>query len=69
MNEEYLRFKIFPDNITAQEFAEVLKQNGIDYVIEEDALVFDASYANNPLNKDYAITVKHSDFKKSYSCL
>lgn len=65
MNEEYSRFKIFPDKLTAQEFAEVLKQNGIDYLIEEDALVFDASYANNPLSKDYAITVKQSDFKRA----
>jgi hypothetical protein len=58
-----LRFKIFPDKLTAQEFAEVLKQSGIDYLIEEDSLVFDPSYANNPLNKDYAITVKQNDFK------
>ncbi|MBO9681186.1 MAG: hypothetical protein J7502_00710 [Flavisolibacter sp.] len=63
MNGEYLRFKLFPDKQTAEDFAEVLKQNNIEYQIEEDALVFDPSYANNPLSKDYVILIKQSDFK------
>ena len=41
MNQEYLRFKLFPDKQAAEDFAEVLKQNDIEYQIEEDALVFD----------------------------
>jgi hypothetical protein len=45
----------------------VLKQNGIHYFIEEDMLVFDPSYANNPLNKDYAITLRRSDFKVAHT--
>jgi hypothetical protein len=65
MNQEYLRFKLFPDKATAEDFAEVLKQNGIDYQIDEDALVFDPSYANNPLSTDYAIMIKQSDFKQA----
>ena len=63
MSEEYLRFKLFPDKQTAEDFAEVLKQNNIDHKIEEDSLVFDASFANHPLARDYVITVKQSDFK------
>ena len=63
MNEEYVRFKLFPDKHIAEDFTEVLKQNGIEHRIEEDALVFDPSYANNPLARDYVIMVKHSDFK------
>jgi len=63
MSEEYLRFKLFPDKATAEDFAEVLKQTGIDYHVEEDTLVFDPSYANNPLSKEYAIMVKQPDFK------
>ena len=65
MNQEYLRFKLFPDKVTAEDFAEVLKQNNIDYRIEEDSVVFDPSYANNPLSKDYVITIKQSDFKSA----
>jgi len=63
MSEEYLRFKLFPDKATAEDFADVLKQTGIDYHVEEDTLVFDPSYANNPLSKEYAIMVKQVDFK------
>jgi len=65
MNEEYLRFKLLPDKQTAEDFAEVLRQNNIDYKIEEDALVFDASFANHPLARDYVIAVKQSDFKNA----
>lgn len=63
MTEEYVRFKLFPDKQTAEDFAEILKQNGIAYEIEDDIQVFDPSFANNPLNRDYIITVKQSDFK------
>ena len=65
MSEEYLRFKLFPDKQTAEDFAEVLKQNNIDYKIEEDSLVFDASFANHPLARDYVIAVKQTDFKNA----
>jgi hypothetical protein len=54
---------LFPDKATAEDFAEVLKQNGIEYHIEEDSLVFDPSYANNPLSTNYVITMKQGDFK------
>lgn len=63
MGEEFLRFKLFPDKATAEDFADVLKQTGIDYHVDEDTLVFDPSYANNPLSKEYAIMVKQVDFK------
>lgn len=65
MSEDYLRFKLFPDKETAESFAEVLQQNGIDHQIEEDAMVFDPSYANNPLSKDYVILLKQPDFKRA----
>lgn len=65
MSEEYLRFKLFTDKPTAEDFAEVLKQNGIDYKIEEDALSFDASFAHDPLARDYVIAIKQADFKSA----
>lgn len=63
MNEEYLRFKLFQDKPTAVDFAEVLKQKGIEYQVEEDALMFDPSFAHDPLARDYVIAIKQSDFK------
>ncbi len=65
MDEEYLRFKLFTDKQTAEDFAEVLKLSNIDYKIVEDALVFDASFANHPLARDYVIAVKQRDFKEA----
>jgi hypothetical protein len=65
MSNGYLRFKLFPDQSTAEDFAEILKQNNIDYRIDEDSVVFAPSYANNPLSKDYVITIKQRNFKSA----
>lgn len=62
MSDQYLTFKTFPDPETAQDFAAVLQQAGIPHFIEEDALVFDPSYANNPFNKDYHLKLRQQDF-------
>jgi hypothetical protein len=62
MPDQYLTFKTFPDSNTAQDFATVLQQADIPYTIEEDAVVFDPSYANNQFNKDYHLKVRPQDF-------
>jgi hypothetical protein len=63
MDEQYVTLKLFPDRDSAEDFSQVLRQSNIDYYIEEDSVVFDPSYANNPLNKDYAVKIRQSDFK------
>jgi hypothetical protein len=63
--QNFLTFKTFPDKETVLDFAEVLKQQNITYFIEEDMLVFDPSYANNPLNKDYALKIRSGDFNRA----
>ena len=65
MSNQFLTFKSFLDNETAKDFAEVLKQKKISYFIEEDTLVFDPSYAFNPLNKEYLIKIRQRDFKEA----
>jgi hypothetical protein len=65
MSEQFLTFKLFPDRQSAEDFSQILDQAGIEYYIEEDSLVFDPSYANNPLNKDYAIKIRQPDFRKA----
>jgi hypothetical protein len=62
MPENFLTFKIINDHETALDFSEVLKQNNIPFYIEEDALSFDPSYANNALQKDYRIKIRQQDF-------
>jgi hypothetical protein len=65
MTDTFLTFKTFPDGETAQDFAEILIQQDIPYLIEEDALVFDPSYANNQFNRDYRLKLRQQDFIKA----
>jgi hypothetical protein len=64
-NSNLATFKIFNDRETAEDFVEVLGAENISYFIEEDALSFDPSYANNPLNKDYAVKIAAADFENA----
>jgi hypothetical protein len=65
MTNDYASFKTFNDKETAEDFSEVLKTHSIEFFIEEDVLEFDASYANNALDKDYHIMIRQQDFKKA----
>jgi hypothetical protein len=69
MSDTFLTFKVFSDSETAQDFADVLKQNDIAYFIEEDAWVFDPSYANNEFNKDYRLKLGQQDFERANKVL
>ena len=69
MADLFLTFKVFSDSETAQDIADVLKQNDIPYLIEEDALTFDASYANNAFNKDYRLKLRQPDFERANKVL
>ena len=61
----FLTFKAFTEKSIAEDFSKVLEENGIEFLIEEDALVFDPSYANNPLNKEYLVKIRQTDFIKA----
>lgn len=65
MSDTFLTFKVFSNNEAAEDFAEVLKRNDIPYFIEEDALVFDPSYANNEFNKDFRLKLRQQDFERA----
>ncbi len=67
MIRDYQTFRTFTDRETAESFADVLQQHGIQFLIEEDRLTFDPSYAHNPLNKDYRIKISPGDFTKAYA--
>lgn len=69
MTDQYLTYKTFPDGDTAEDFAAVLKQADIPYYIEEDAVVFDPSYANNQFNRDYHLKVRQRDFGRANQVL
>jgi hypothetical protein len=62
MNPELLTYKTLPDKQTAEDFAKVLEEKGITVIIEEDSKGFDASFTNNPIEKDYRLKIKAEDF-------
>jgi hypothetical protein len=61
----FTTFKTFHDKETAEDFSDVLKEKGIEFYIEEDEPGFDPSYANNPMDTDYHIMIRESDFEKA----
>lgn len=62
-------FRSFPDRETAESFAAILNSKGIETHVKEDALVFDPSYAFNPLNKEYLLQVEASDYQRAAQAL
>ena len=66
MTGEFLTFKTFYNKELAEDFATVLTQDNIPFLIEEDALVFDASFANHPLNRETYLKVRQRDFVKAH---
>jgi len=65
MDQTFQSFRKFNDKETAEDFAEVLRDANIMYRLEEDLLVFDATFANHPLNKEYIIKLNPDDFIKA----
>jgi hypothetical protein len=65
MHDAYQTFKKFNQKEIAEDFADVLEKAGIKFLIEEDSLQFDASFANNPLNRDFLVKIKQEDFEKA----
>ena len=69
MNEPLQTYKVFSDPETAQSFADLLQLNDIEYRVEEDSVVFDPTYANNPLQKDYRVLIRREDFPRADKAL
>ncbi len=57
----YERFATIQD---INEFVELLKSNNIPYELEDDIAVFDVSFANNQLHRDYGIKLLPGDFER-----
>lgn len=63
MEPEFLTYQKFDDVALANELIEVLKKHHIKYLMEEESLTFDPSYAFNPLSKDFAVKIRGEDFE------
>lgn len=60
--EDFITFRKFNNQIEAIELGKLLKENNIEYELEDCTLSFDPSFANNELSKDFRIKLKKRDF-------
>ena len=68
IEEQYLTFQKFSDKGLANELAELLAANNIDFVVE-DTSGFDTTFSNSETNKEYRIKLRKENFEKANTLL
>jgi hypothetical protein len=63
IEEKYLTYQKFNDQAAAVELAELFKENGLEFSLEDDSLNFDATFSYSELNKEFSVKLKREDFK------
>jgi len=63
MTEEYIIFKQFKDPAMLAELVSVLKENNIDYVVE-DFIGTSTTFTNDETNREYVVKLKKEKFEK-----
>jgi hypothetical protein len=69
MEQEFLTFQKFNDQNSALELGEFFKEKNIEYLIEDNSLSFDPTFANNGFGIEFCIKLKKEDFEKGYDLL
>ena len=69
MNEEFITFKKFNDQNSAKELGELFAEQNIEFVLVDNSLSFDPTFANNGFGTEYCIKLKKSDFEKANKIL
>jgi hypothetical protein len=64
MKEEFIIFERFNDKNSAEEFGKLIAEKNIEFVLEDNSLSFDPTFANNGFGKEFCIKLKKSDFEK-----
>ena len=65
MEPEFITYQKFNDLALANELAALLEQHNINYLVEEDSLTFNPSFAlNDELSKNYAVKINANDFEQ-----
>jgi hypothetical protein len=65
MDSNLITYRKFNDMGLANSLADVLQQHDIPYVIEEDSLTFNPSFAlNDELSKEYEVKINPADFER-----
>lgn len=69
MVEEFITFQKFNDQNSAIELGDFFKEKKLDYLLEDNSLSFDPTFANNGFGKEFCIMLKKSDFEKGNAFL
>ena len=69
MTEEYITFQRFNDQNSASELGDFFKEKNLEYLLENNSLSFDPTFANNGFGKEFCIKLKKSDFEKGKAFL
>lgn len=69
MADNFLTFQTFIDIGLANEVADKLKQNNIDFRIEKTTPILDAAFIDTSLNPEIAIKLQANDFLSAYKAL
>lgn len=64
MTDDFITYEKFSNKNTAEEFAKLIKEENIEYLLENNSLSFDPTFANNGFGTEFCIKIKKSDFKK-----
>jgi hypothetical protein len=64
---EFLNFQKFDKKEDILSFSEILKENGIDSMIEDTGNSLDSNFGNSQFSIEYFLKVKKSDFEKAGS--
>ena len=64
MKEKFINFERFNDKISAEEFGKLITEKNIEFILEDNSLSFDPTFANNGFGKEFCIKLKKSDFEK-----
>ena len=65
MKEEFLIFQKFNSESQATEIGSLLKENKVEFLIENISINFDPILSNNEFGKEYCIKIKQNDFEKA----
>lgn len=69
MIEEFITFQKFNDQNSASELGDFFKEKKLEYVLEDNSLSFDPTFANNGFGKEFCVKLKQSDFEKGNALL
>lgn len=64
MDPEFITYQKFDDPALADALAETLRENKIEYLIEEESSGFDPSLSMSRATVDYAVKVRSKDFER-----